>query len=75
MPYLQDSLITKAWRHAGEHDRIHFMFKLGKTEKHLYVDKTTKGGLYGMLDAHLLSLGYTGPASAKESERVGHGDS
>lgn len=64
MPHLQGTAIIRAWRHAGEVDRIHFMLKVGTSEKHLYADKSSKGGLYDMLDAELLKQGYTGPASA-----------
>lgn len=66
MPHLREVAIIKAWRHAGEVDRIHYMLRVNTTQRHLYVDKGSKGGLYGMLETYLESVGYTGPASAEK---------
>jgi hypothetical protein len=63
MPYLKDTRITKAWRHANEVDRIHYILEVDRKPRHLVVDKDTPGGLYAMLEAQLKSMGYTGPKS------------
>lgn len=60
MPHL-GVRITKAWRHDGEPNRIHYTIeRVGDAPvRHLYVDAGQS--LYDVLDAHLRAQGYTGP--------------
>lgn len=50
MAHLREVEITKAWRHAGETDRIHYILRVDHRVRHLYVDRTSKGGLYATLE-------------------------
>ncbi len=64
MPHLDDRVITRAWRFSNETGRIHYVaVRPDGSDRHLITDKGDP--LYEVIDAHLVSLGYTGPANTK----------
>lgn len=67
MPTITDRIILRAWRHAGEKGRIHYVVaKAGGGERHLYTDEGS--ALYTVLEGHLLALNYTAPGSSEPGE-------
>ena len=68
MPHINDRVILRAWRQAGESGRIHYIAATADgSEQRLAVDEGNK--LYAVLDSHLLALGYTGPARDESPPR------
>lgn len=65
MPTLNAKVITKAWRHADETGKIHYIAvnSDGKTN-HLIAREGQR--LYDVLDEQLRAIGYTGPKSNDE---------
>lgn len=66
MPTIPERIIVRAWRHRDETEKIHYVVKRpDKTERHLVAKPDSP--LYEILEAHLLAIGYTGPAEESES--------
>jgi hypothetical protein len=69
MPVLKAPVITRAWRYASEENRIHYrVVRPDGSDRHLHVDQDHP--LYEVLEAHLLALGYTGPASKQGQQQT-----
>lgn len=67
MPKLPQPIIEVAWRHAGEDGKIHYRArKPDGATRHLIARQGE--ALYELLEAHLVALDYTGPASSQVEE-------
>lgn len=65
MPHLPQPVISTAWRSKNEPTKIHYRaYWPDGQSRHLLTGQGE--GLYRLLDAQLLALGYTGPGSAED---------
>ena len=65
MPHTPGLHIPRAWRHAGEMSRIHYVITMANgEERRLYADETSALGK--VLNDALLEVGYREPKSASE---------
>lgn len=69
MPHLPQPIISTAWRYKNEPAKIHYRAYWPDGQPRRLVTREGEA-LYGVLDAHLQALSYTGPASGQEALEV-----